>query len=118
MAYFMDFSAGWYALTNTELGFGVGLAWPREVYPYAWFWQEMHATPAFPWNREAYVMALEPFTSIPGRGLAEVARTTGTQRRLAAGATAAVDLTATFFESRTGVEHIAADGSVRLKPAA
>jgi len=117
MGYFMDFTSGWYALTNTELGFGVGLAWPRAVYPYAWFWQEMHASDGFPWNKQAYVMAVEPFTSIPGHGLAAVARKTGTQRTLAPGATAAVDVAVTFYESRLGVEHIAPDGTVRLKTA-
>ena len=39
MAYFTDFSTGWYALTNSALGFGVGLAWPREIFPYAWFYR-------------------------------------------------------------------------------
>lgn len=117
MAYFTDFSSGWYALTNTALGFGVGLAWPLEVYPYAWFWQEMHANAVFPWNKQAYVMAVEPFTSIPGHGLTAVAAKTGTQRTLAPGATAGVDFVAAFYESRTGVDYIAPDGTVRLKAA-
>lgn len=117
MAYFTDFTSGWYALTNTALGFGLGLVWPREVYPYAWFWQEMHANDVYPWNKAAYVMAVEPFTSIPGHGLTAVAHKTGTQRTLAPGATLAVDLLAVFYESRTGVAHIAPDGSVRLKAA-
>jgi hypothetical protein len=80
MAYFTDFSSGWYALTNTELGFGVGLAWPRAIYPYAWFWQEMHAHDGLPWYKQAYVMAIEPNTSFPASGLVEVAAKTSTQR--------------------------------------
>lgn len=116
MAYFADFAeTAWYALTNTALGFGVGLAWPRAVYPYAWFWQEMHATPVFPWNGQAYVMAIEPSTCFPGHGLAAVARQTGTVRTLAPGATMSVELCAAFYDSRTGVARLAADGTVQLK---
>ena len=70
MAYLTDFASehGWYGITNTELGLGVGLVWPKAVFPYAWFWQEMHASPGFPWYGEVYVMAIEPFSSMPGHG--------------------------------------------------
>ena len=46
MAYLTDFAGehGWYGITNTALGLGVGLVWPKGVFPYAWFWQEMHAS--------------------------------------------------------------------------
>ena len=50
----------------------MGLVWPKAVFPYAWFWQEMHASPGFPWYGEVYVMAIEPFTSMPGHGLTRV----------------------------------------------
>lgn len=50
LAYLTDFHGehGWYGITNSELGLGVGLVWPTAVFPYAWFWQEMHASPGFP----------------------------------------------------------------------
>ncbi|MCC7357926.1 MAG: DUF4432 family protein [Anaerolineales bacterium] len=116
MAYFTDFEAtAWYALTNTALGFGVGLAWPRVVYPYAWFWQELRATPDFPWNGQAYVMAIEPATCFPAHGLAAVARQTGTVRSLAPGAAISVDLCAAFYDGSRGVARLAPDGTVQLK---
>jgi Domain of unknown function (DUF4432) len=51
---------GWLALTNEALGVGVALHWDLDVFPYAWIWQELHATPGFPWFRRAYVMGVEP----------------------------------------------------------
>jgi hypothetical protein len=112
-AYFEDFNAGWYAITNTELGFGVGLAWPLDVFPFAWFWQEMHASSGFPWYRSGYVMAIEPFTSIPGQGLVGVMEETGTHRTLSPGQSVEADLVAVFYETTHGVARIEADGAVR-----
>lgn len=115
LGYFTEFAQGWYAITNRDLGVGVGLVWPTAVFPYAWFWQEMHASPGFPWFKGVYVMAIEPFSSIPGQGLVAVSEKTGTQRTLAPGETVAAELRAVFYEGRGGVSAIAADGTVELR---
>ena len=69
LAYFRDFESGWYAITNREMGLGVGLVWDKSVFPFAWFWQELNASPGFPFYKSSYVMAIEPASSIPGQGL-------------------------------------------------
>ena len=48
LGYLGGFEAGWFAITNTRLGFGVALTWPSDALPYAWMWQEMHASPGYP----------------------------------------------------------------------
>lgn len=115
LAYFKDFEAGWYGLTNTEMGLGVGLVWPKEIFPYAWFWQEMHASEGFPWYKAAYTMAVEPFSSIPGQGLTAVMEKTGTQRTLEAGASVEAEIRAVFYESTTGVAGINPQGQVTIR---
>ena len=110
-AYLSDFEGGWYAVTNTQLGFGVGLAWPTDVFPYAWLWQEMYSSPGFPFYKSVYTMAIEPFSSIPGRGLL-AAKDAGTHRTLAPGETVEASVKAVFFESDHGVERIDLDGMV------
>jgi len=117
LGYFEEFVGdhGWYALTNPDLGFGVGMVWPTAVFPYAWFWQEMHATAGFPWYQGVYVMAIEPFSSIPGQGLITVMEKTGTHRTLAAGETIEGELRAVFYEGITGVRGIKPDGTVVLQ---
>jgi hypothetical protein len=115
LAYFDNFEAGWYGLTNLELGFGVGLVWPREVFPYAWCWQEMYASGGFPWYKAAYVMAVEPFSSFPSQGLLNVRNKTGTQRVLRAGQMVEAELAAVFYESKTGITGIEPDGRVVVR---
>lgn len=48
------------AITNHDLGLTVRLAWDGTRQPYAWFWQELNATPGFPWHRRARAFAIEP----------------------------------------------------------
>jgi hypothetical protein len=117
LGYFQEFSGshGWYGLTNTELGFGVGMVWPAAVFPYAWFWQEIHATAGFPWYRGVNVMAIEPFTSIPGQGLVAVMEKTGSHRTLAPGEAIEASLRVVFYDSRQGVRAIGPDGTVTTK---
>jgi hypothetical protein len=116
MAFLRDFSGshGWYGITNTELGLGVGLVWPVEVFPFAWFWQEMHASSGFPWYKAVYTMAIEPFTSIPS-GLVNVIAKTQTQRRLDPGESLAMELSAVLYRSRSGISGIAPDGTVSVR---
>ena len=115
LAYLTDFEEAWAAITNTELGFGFGMTWDKEVFPYAWYWQEMNSSPEYPWYGSAYVMAIEPASSIPGQGLVTVMEKTATHRTLQAGESTEMSLSAVFYESTTGVKHISADASVTLK---
>ncbi|MBZ0295694.1 MAG: aldose 1-epimerase [Anaerolineae bacterium] len=115
MTYLTDFESAWYAITNTEMGVGVGMAWPKEMFPYAWFWQELNGSSGFPFYKNSYVMAIEPASSIPGGGLVNVMEKTGTHRTLQPGESAETTLQVVFYESKSGVEHIAPDGTVTLR---
>jgi hypothetical protein len=86
------------------------MAWPKEIFPYLWFWQELRGSFGYPWYGRCYVMAVEPFNSIPGCGL-ERAIASGTAPVLAAGAKVEATLAAVFFEGG-GVESISTDGHV------
>lgn len=115
LAYFRDFESGWYAITNREMGLGVGLVWDESVFPFAWFWQELNASPGFPFYKCSYVMAIEPASSIPGQGLNKVMEKTGTHLTLQPGESKEVEIKAVFFESDRGAQKIDADGRVHLK---
>lgn len=119
MAYLTDFadSTAWYGITNAELGLGVGLAWPRDQFPHAWLWQEMHASMGYPWYGNVYVMAIEPFTSIPGHGLVAMMEKTGMHRTLAPGESATARLCTVLYQARDGVRRITLDGEVETGPA-
>jgi hypothetical protein len=115
LGYLHSFSSGWYGITNTKLGFGVGLVWDSGVFPYAWYWQQMHSSAGYPWYKGAYVMAIEPASSIPGQGLVNVMQKTGTHRTLSPGESAETELRAVFYTSTIGIQGIAPDGTVSLK---
>jgi len=63
-----DFEHGYFALINERIDLGVIVEWDKEIYPYAWFWQDLQKNPDFPWFGRAYVTAIEPSCAIPGRG--------------------------------------------------
>ena len=63
---------------------GFGLVWPLEVYPYLWIWQVAGGAFGYPFYGRNYNMALEPFSSLPGAGLAEAVKN-GTALSLEAG---------------------------------
>ena len=99
LAYLSDFSSGYFAITNPRLRLGVGLRWPLDVFPHAWFWQEMAATPDWPWYRRAYVAAVEPASTIPGQGM-RTARAKGHAGvSFTGGQTRQVVIEAVLFES-------------------
>lgn len=114
MGYLQDFpDVAWYGITNTQLGFGAGLAWRTDDFPYAWFWQEMHASPGFPWYKGVYVMAIEPSTTNVGQGLVAAMDKNGTHRTLAAGESRTAELRAVLYDATEGIRGIDMDGNVR-----
>jgi hypothetical protein len=109
--YISELQDGWYGITSGKHNFGFGLVWPKAVFPYLWYWLELKGSFGYPWYGRAYVMALEPFTSIPGSGLERAienntAPTLGPQQSIEA------RLVATFFEPAGEIESISADGLV------
>lgn len=62
----LEFTDAWFALDSPTAGFGIRFDWDVRTFPYAWFWQECHASPGFPWYQQAYVVAVEPANVIPG----------------------------------------------------
>jgi galactose mutarotase-like enzyme len=90
MGYLGGFGRGRCAVVNQALPLRAELSWDESVFPYAWVWQEAHATEAFPWFGRVYVLGLEPATSYPGTGLASVRETTGTQVCIEGGETRTV----------------------------
>jgi len=114
MGYLGDFdSVAWYGITNTRLGIGAGLAWRTDDFPYAWFWQEMHASPGFPWYKGVYVMAIEPSTTNVGQGLVAAMEKNGSHRTLQPGETRVAEIRAVLYDSATGISGIDMDGNVR-----
>ncbi len=65
MVYIKELMEGWYACIDPESQLGFGLAWPKEIFPYLWFWLVYGKSPGYPWWDRTYCVALEPWTSYP-----------------------------------------------------
>jgi len=113
LAYLDDFESGYYAITNSTLGLGVGVRWPLEVFDKAWLWQEMNAMSGWPWFQQAFVLAIEPASTIPGQGMA-TAKSKG-HRGIEFAARMSKDLfiEVVLFEGAGAVSGIDAGGVVR-----
>ena len=73
MLYLTGFAGdeAWYRIEDEERGLGARVSWDAKQMPYLWYWQEFGAGKEYPWYGGAYVVGLEPFTSLPTNGLPE-----------------------------------------------
>ncbi|MFN8224260.1 MAG: aldose 1-epimerase [Gaiellales bacterium] len=118
LAYLSEFgSDAWYAVSNHGRGIGFALRWPVDVFPCAWFWQELNASSGYPFFRAARAIAIEPSTTFPADGLA-AAIASSRARTLAPGEAAEVTLTAALFRPRGAVTGVLSDGTVVFADAA
>lgn len=60
-----DFEQGYAAIINDRLDIGILLSWDLEIFPYAWFWQDLNGNQDSPWFGRAYVTAIEPSNQRP-----------------------------------------------------
>jgi hypothetical protein len=87
LGYLTDFETGEYTIANAAIGLSATVRWPIELFPHAWFWQELHGLPGFPWYRRTYTQAVEPGTTYPAHGIVKARAAGGVPLTLAAGET-------------------------------
>ena len=120
MGYLMDFAGEpWYTLINHQFKLGVGMAFTPSAWRYLWFWQEMRMRTGWPFYGRTYIMAVEPWSSWPGQGLANVIGTTQTHHTLEAGQSLDGELLVTLFRLDPGfrVERIELGAGAVISPA-
>jgi len=114
MLYLTGLENGWYAITDQKKGVGFGLSWPLEIYPYLWIWQVAGGAFGYPFYGRNYNMALEPFSSLPGTGVAEAVRN-GTAISLEAGGEKKLSMKAVIYEGNGRVNTVTSRGEVIWK---
>lgn len=110
--YITNMTEGWFAMTNDDLGAGYGMCWDVRVFPHLWYWQVAQGAFGYPWYGRTYSMALEPWTSWPGEGLAEAVRR-GTALRLGPGEERRTVLHAVLWQGHGPVERLTPNGPNR-----
>jgi len=111
LAYLEDFGEGFFAITNPRLKLGIGLRWPLDIFPHAWFWQEVHGLPGYPWFRRAYVVAVEPNTTVPAQGLTAAREKGGSGISLAGGERREVTIEAIAYRGDHDLESLDKGGA-------
>lgn len=111
LLYITDLPEGWFAMINDELGAGFGMCWDADVFRHLWYWQVARGGYGYPWYGRTYNMALEPWTSWPGDGLAAAVEE-GTAMRLAAGEARRTELQAVLWTGRGRVDRVTPEGVV------
>jgi galactose mutarotase-like enzyme len=106
MKYLHELRAGWVALTHPRQKVGIGLIFDPEIFPYVWLWQEFGYTQGYPWFGSAYVLGMEPQSSLP-----RARESGGRLLRLAAGASLNTQLLAVAYEA-VGVRDISREGRI------
>lgn len=92
-----DLEAGTFDLVNHNTGLGVRMVWDKEVFRYLWIWAMFCGADDYPWHGRAYLMGVEPWSSMPGGY--EAAKEAGTLLHLAPGASLETDISAMLFET-------------------
>jgi len=110
LVYLKDLQNGWYALIDVNSKIGFGLSWPKDVFPYIWFWMVFGKAPGYPWWDQVYVIALEPWTSMPN-SLSQ-AHYQNTLFKLKGGESRTVSLCATAIEGKDTITNIDQYGNV------
>jgi hypothetical protein len=77
LAYLHDVDDAWVTVRRLDETVGVALSWDSRIFPCAWLWYELGGTPEQPWYGRARLLGVEPSTSWPGTGLADIDRRGG-----------------------------------------
>ncbi len=91
LCFLSDFDSPWISIRRMDDAVAVALSWDATVFPYAWLWYELGATPDAPWNGKTRLIGLEPNSTASANGLADAQRRGGRLLTLQPG----VEMTAT-----------------------
>ena len=105
-----ELEEGWYALTNQNKRVGFGLVWPKEIFPYIWYWQCAGGWLKQPFYGRVYTISVEPWTTFPDN--LALAAEQGTTLRLAAGESVSVEFKAIAYSGIKRVAMLTPSGEV------
>ena len=112
LAYLSGFERPWVALRRLDGAVGAALSWDAAVFPCAWLWYELAGTADAPWFGRAHLIGVEPSTSWPGTGLANIARRGGPLLMLEPGDVVRTELRLHVFQPTGPVHDVDKTGRV------
>jgi hypothetical protein len=110
LVYLQDLASPWVAVRRLDGAVGAALSWEAELFPCAWLWFELAGSQEPPWCGRARLLGVEPSTSWPGTGLADIARRGGPLLTLAPGTVRETVLRLHVFQPSGPVRAVDATG--------
>lgn len=110
MSYLTEFEDPWMSIRRIDNSIGMVLSWDSEVFPCAWLWCELNATMEQPWFGRARLIGLEPNTSWPATGLANIAQREGALLELQPGETVTSEMQLNVFKPTGPITGVECDG--------
>ena len=110
LAYLSDFDRAWVALRRLDGTIGAALSWDAAHFPYAWLWCELAGNHDAPWHGRAHLIGVEPSTSWPATGLADIDRRGGPLLTLEPGDVISTTLRLQAFQPQGPVSGVDAEG--------
>ena len=110
MAYLLDFESPWVSICQLDDTVGAALSWDPGIFPCAWLWYELGGSSEPPWYGRARLLGVEPSTSWPGTGLADISRRGGQLLTLMPGDDVTAVLRLHVFKPNGSVRGVDANG--------
>ncbi|MBN2072395.1 MAG: DUF4432 family protein [Actinobacteria bacterium] len=71
LLYVTELLENWFSILNIKKRTGIGFVFDPSVFRYLWLWLSYGGSNGYPWYGKTYNLAIEPWSSWPGRGLLE-----------------------------------------------
>ncbi len=109
-AYLTDLSEGWFALRSQRHQLAFTMSWPRELFPWIWYWRVSGGERNAPFYGRNYSLALEPFTSYPPNFKEAIAA--GTQKTLRPQESLEGEISVSVLPAAGTIRSITLDGNI------
>lgn len=101
----------WFSIVNIKKKVGIGYVFSKSIFKYLWLWLSYGGSENYPWFGSTYNLAIEPWSSWPGRGLLEAIEN-NTSLKISPGQTIDSWLKVIVFERDQDVKKIKDDCEV------
>ena len=110
LTYLLDFKQPWVSVRRLDDSVGAMLSWESDLFTCAWLWAELGGSHEAPWFGNARLLGVEPSTSWPGTGLADIKRRGGQLLKLSPGDNIKTTLRLNVFKPNGNVKGADRDG--------
>ena len=110
VSYLSDFDSAWVALRRLDGTIGAALSWDAAFFPCSWLWLELGGNREAPWHGRAHLIGVEPSTSWPATGLADIDRRGGPLLTLEPGQVVSTTLRLQAFQPQGPVRGVDTEG--------